>query len=429
MNTSPICFSLLFKTKNVLKRFSSTNSNPNLDQRSSLDPYWIVGFADGEASFSLSIYKHKYYKLGWCVLPSFVITLHNKDLDLLLRIKLFFGVGNIKTNKTNGKVYYHVSSLKDLIGVIIPFCDKYPLLTQKRADFLLFKSVVELMIKKEHLTPEGLIKIVGIKASMNLGLSDELNKAFPNYTQVDRPLVKLTKMPDPAWLAGFTCAEGSFICVLSNSKTNAYRTYVQLRFTLTQHDRDLNLMNSLIKFLDCGNILKPQNLNYVQYNVTNFADIFEKIIPFFDKYPLQGTKGLDYNDFCIIANLIKDKSHLTTSGLELIREIKSKLYSVRIVEESTNLNPTTEHKSNIIYMYNRDKSILYYSILDVKEFLVKLNIQVNTFNKHLEKGTYYLGKYLFSREYSSAAKLKNMSISELALMLNKDRVKFKQKRN
>lgn len=36
-----------------------------------------------------------------------------------------------------------------------------------------------LIQNKEHLTIEGVNKIVAIKASMNLGLSDELKVAFP----------------------------------------------------------------------------------------------------------------------------------------------------------------------------------------------------------------------------------------------------------
>ena len=76
-----------------------------------------------------------------------------------------------------------MSSLKDINNVIIPpplrGQDKYPLLTQKRADYLLFKSVVQLMNNKEHLTSEGLIKIISIKASINNGLSSVLTEAFP----------------------------------------------------------------------------------------------------------------------------------------------------------------------------------------------------------------------------------------------------------
>ena len=43
---------------------------------------------------------------------------------------------------------YSVQSIKDLTNVIIPHFMKYPLLTPKRADFLLLKLVVELMKKK-----------------------------------------------------------------------------------------------------------------------------------------------------------------------------------------------------------------------------------------------------------------------------------------
>ena len=40
--------------------------------------------------------------------------------------------------------------------MIIDHFDKYPLITQKRADFILFKSIVEMLNRKEHLTEEGL---------------------------------------------------------------------------------------------------------------------------------------------------------------------------------------------------------------------------------------------------------------------------------
>ena len=50
-----------------------------------------------------------------------------------------------------------------------------------------------------------------------------------------------------------------------------------------------------------------------------------------------------------------------------------------------------------LYMYNRDKTILYYYSTQQKDFINNLNISHFTFTKHLNKGSYYLGKYLFSR--------------------------------
>ena len=47
---------------------------------------------------------------------------------------------------------------------------------------------------KEHLTTKGLQKIVSIKASINLGLNDELKAAFPNTVPILRPLVESMKI-------------------------------------------------------------------------------------------------------------------------------------------------------------------------------------------------------------------------------------------
>ena len=40
------------------------------------------------------------------------------------------------------------------------------------------------MLNKEHNTLEGIQKIVNIKASLNLGLSEDLKEAFPNTNTV-----------------------------------------------------------------------------------------------------------------------------------------------------------------------------------------------------------------------------------------------------
>jgi len=68
--------------------------------------------------------------------------------------------------------------------------------------------------------------------------------------------------------------------------------------------------------------------------------------------------------------------------------------------------------------------ILYYFTLQQKDFISKLNISHFTFTKHLTNGTYYLGKYLFLRERIDTAKVTEMTLPEIAIMLQQDRVKF-----
>ena len=127
------------------------------------------------------IYLSNKYKTGWCVQSYFQISLHWHDLDLLLQLQQYFGgIGSIGKGKTRNTVSYSVSGIKDLTTTIIPHFNNFPLLTQKGADFILFKQIVELMNNKAHLTLEGLQKIINIKASMNLGISDVVKTNFNN---------------------------------------------------------------------------------------------------------------------------------------------------------------------------------------------------------------------------------------------------------
>ena len=74
---------------------------------------------------------------------------------------------------------------------------KYPAHTQKQGDFELCCVVLKIIERREHLTLEGLRKIVAIKASMNRGLSEKLQIAFPDVVPVERPIVELPKTIDP----------------------------------------------------------------------------------------------------------------------------------------------------------------------------------------------------------------------------------------
>ena len=56
---------------------------------------------------------------------------------------------------------------------------------------------VNLIQSKEHLSPEGLRKIIVIKASMNRGLSYELQSAFREILPVETPSQGELHIKDP----------------------------------------------------------------------------------------------------------------------------------------------------------------------------------------------------------------------------------------
>lgn len=313
----------------INKRFYSTIKVRDVE----LCPNWVTGFADAESSFSLKVSKKSTAKSGWGVIPEFQIELHSRDIILLRKIKDYFGLGIISERLDRNTIVYSVQSIRDIIKVIIPHFDKYPLITQKRADYLLFRQAINLLDLKVQSNIEGIYKIMGIKASMNTGLSDKLKNSFPAsfIYPIDRPLIDFEGDFHPNWLTGFTDGEGCFYVNTKKAKTlTGYQ--IILTFSITQHVRDERLLTKIIDYLKCGSIEKvstrPNAVTFVVYKFTNIKD---KIIPFFCKYPLQGVKSLDYNDFCKIANMMITKEHLTLEGVKKIKSLKSGMNSSRIL--------------------------------------------------------------------------------------------------
>ena len=66
------------------------------------------------------------------------------------------------------------------------------------------------------MTEEGLLQIINLRASINLGLSNLHKSKNPHYNSVARPVNNTTKIPDPNWIAGFVTAEGCFFLSILN---------------------------------------------------------------------------------------------------------------------------------------------------------------------------------------------------------------------
>ena len=271
--------------KNRIKKEYATSSLIDQTDTSMLCPYWISGFADAEATFSLRLSKGGARKTKWHVSPIFSIELHKRgDLALLVKIQAFFGVGAIYVRGNRDTAIYYVQSFIDLTTFISPHFSKYPLLTKKkRADFILFKQALELLNLKTQSSDEGLQKIVNIRASINKGLSDILKIAFPKTIPVTRPLVNFEGIPHPNWLVGFVDGEG---CFYVNTKKAKSKLGIQVisTFFISQHSRDELLLSKIIDYLGCGSIEKSSTrIDETKFIVYKFSDIFDKVIPFFFK--------------------------------------------------------------------------------------------------------------------------------------------------
>ena len=252
---------------------------------------------------------------------SFGINLHKKDQELLEQIQVYFNYIGVIADRERNVIKFTVTSLVDL-DVIMNHFYQYPLITQKLADYVLFKQVFDLVKCKKHLTQEGFKEILSIKTNMNKELNDELKGAFPDTIPVPRPLVVNQVIENLDWLAGFISAEGCFRIKVSKSNTHKLGYFIGLRFFITQHVRDEELLGNLKNYFGCGEYVQRKDQLAGDFHVNKLSDIIEKVIPLLRKYPIQGVKALGFENFCQAAELIRNGKHLTVKGSELIFKLK-----------------------------------------------------------------------------------------------------------
>lgn len=297
---------------------TATQPSPTVSYPSDINPNWITGFTDAEGCFMITL-KKQAGKTGWGVQPSFVIHLHSKDAPLLYAIQNFFGgIGKVFIDKKTSASFM-VRKLEDIIDVIIPHFEKYPLQSGKIVDYRLWVMCINIIANKEHLTLDGLTKIVSIKSILNKGLSENLKTVFQDVKPLNSLEYKISGSPlDPYWVSGFSEGDSSFL--VSISKKN----YTRIIYSIGLHARDLPLIYRIQGFFGgAGKIINYKNT--VQYAIADFNSIDEILIPHFDTFTLKGNKLNNYLIWREIFSIVKTKSHLTTEGLEKIRSLKAKL--------------------------------------------------------------------------------------------------------
>ena|SRR5579872_1155837 len=131
---------------------------------------------------------------------------------------------------------------------------------------------------------------------------------------------------NPYYLVGLVDGEGC-LCVSFNKHKNN-RLEVRLLFEIELREDDKEILERVQTTLSCGNIYHLDYEKYkkwrphYKYKVSNFKDIKEKIIPFFQKYPLQAKKKQSFELFCTVAKMIEQKLHLTPEGIRQIQLLK-----------------------------------------------------------------------------------------------------------
>jgi hypothetical protein len=136
--------------------------NPVLNP--SINPWWLTGFIDGDASFSASIKYKNIEKTKIAFQPSLSISQHKNNLILFESIKKYFTSGNVYNKKSSNGEYshiqYQISSAKDIKKNIISHFESYPLMAYKKNVYQVWAELI-LLLNNESSESRN-IKAIGL---------------------------------------------------------------------------------------------------------------------------------------------------------------------------------------------------------------------------------------------------------------------------
>ena len=113
-----------------------------------------------------------------------------------------------------------------------------------------------------------------------------------------------------SFLAGFALGEASFMFVCRARRGRERRWRVSAAFNVSQHDRaPLDLFRET---LGCGTMRTAGNGGWY-WEVNRLSDLEERIVPFFERFPLVGVKSEDFTRFASAVRLLA-RGRLTDSG-------------------------------------------------------------------------------------------------------------------
>jgi hypothetical protein len=149
-----------------------------------------------------------------------------------------------------------------------------------------------------------------------------------------------------SFLSGFALGEASFMLVCRRRDDYERKWKVSAAFNVSQRDRvPLELFRDT---LGCGSIRKAGNDGWY-WEVNRLSDISNRIIPFFDRFPLVGKKAGDFARFRRAVQLLSRGALSDTDyvGVLKLREEmngggKRRYTAARILRDYTPTSPMLE---------------------------------------------------------------------------------------
>jgi hypothetical protein len=255
-----------------------TNNNINftrqtLNQNNELFYQWLVGFTDGDGTFSI-VYQNGKWSL------TFKLSQLEYNSRLLYFIKDQLGIGNINKEIKTNMFSYRIRDRRKLAKFLFPIFDKYPLLTSKHFYYLKFKEAYRI------LEDNNLTKIQKSELMFNLvnrvPSEGYISPAWEIINNIVSNTNEANKVMSKAWLIGFTEAEGIFYLF------NKSKDRIVHGFEITKN-LDLIVLSAIGYILG----IKTKSKNTYPTVVTTNSRSIENIKNYYNK-TMKGMKSFEF---------------------------------------------------------------------------------------------------------------------------------------
>lgn len=126
------------------------------------------------------------------------------------------------------------------------------------------------------------------------------------------------------FIAGFIDGVGSFHVSFSRHPSYKSGWIINTKFQVCQHEREMEIIRIIKEIFGTGRIRKKTGSNVVVFSIESRRSQIEKVIPFFQKYPL-ATKRKIFLQWKKVVEMIARKEHLTREGFQKIAAIVDRM--------------------------------------------------------------------------------------------------------
>lgn len=243
---------------------------------------WLAGFIEADGSFVVS-FEDKANGIPVRPRPILNLTQSKVEYEMFKALQKYLDVGRVQTNRDN--VTLVISSIKELVEVIIPILYKYTLQGNKFITYQIFRQVCLMMYNKEHLTLEGTLKILELAYFMNKDTSlrtEETKEVLLNKLRSKNSSLPTNYKPELPearermsleFIRGLVDGDGSF-----NIGFRTDRRRISVNFTVVLELASISLLHELVKYFNCGNVYTLKS-NAARYQIQNLDDFITKLLP------------------------------------------------------------------------------------------------------------------------------------------------------